>query len=417
MRIRDRLALWLSSKDLQHDFEMGLWPFTSQRTSSGARVNPDISMQVATVNACVRIIAENIASMPLYIYRWKANGGRFRDRAHPLYNVLNYSPNQQQTRFEFVEMMLGHILLRGNFYALKILDQGGNIRSLFPLHPDRVTPKREADLSITYEVRMEKGQVLQFPAANMFHVRDLSFDGLKGDSRISQIAESVGTSLQAEEFQARFFSNDATPGGVLEHPAALGEKAFKNLEQQINSKFRGASNSHKFLILQEGMKWQQMGVTAKDAEFLGLRKFNKGEIASIFRVPPHMIGDTERSTSWGTGIEQQSIGFLVYTLLPWQVRIEQAIMRDLLTEQDRQFNFVEFLPTSLLRGDVKSRFDSYAVGRQWGWLSINDIRRMENMDPIGVKGDEYISPLNMAPVGSTPTQPAPGDNSTDGGQA
>jgi len=361
-------------------------------------------MRASAVYACVKVLAETIASLPLIVYRRLPNGGKERALEHPQYRLLHDQPNGWQTSFEWREMTQGHVTLRGMAYSEIIPGPRGAVEELIPLHPDRVEPKRLENGSLIYIHRPENGKERRLTQEEVFVLRGLSSDGIKGLSPIEHARESIGLSLATEGYGARFFQNDARPGGVLESPNKLDESAYKNLKTSWAEAYSGVANSHKPAILEQGLTWKQMGMTSEDAQFLETRKFQLSEIARIFRVPPHMIGDLERSTN--NNIEHQSIEFVVHTIRPWLVRWEQAITRDLLIGAGEYF--AEFLVDGLLRGDFKTRSEGYASAVTTGWMTPNEVREKENLNPIE-GGDELMKPLNMAPGGEPPKK----DNNDD----
>lgn len=368
-------------------------------SAAGIRVTPDSAMRSEAVYSCVRVRSETLAAMPLIVYKRLPDGGKERAPYHPLYRVLHDFPSQTQTSFEFREMMNAHLDLRGNAYAKIDSGPSGPVSTLTALHPDRVQVKRYTDGSFDYNVRQLDGGAKVYKPNEIFHVRGWSLDGITGLSPISVARECVGIDLAAQDYAARFLKNDATPGIVLKHPAKLSQEAYNRIRNSWQENQTG-ENRHKAAILEEGMGIDKLGMTNKDAQFLEARRFQKNEICAIFRVPPHMAGDLERSTH--SNIEHQGIEFTVYTMLPLAKRWEQAITRDLffqLPNDDNEY-FAEFLLDGLNRGDMDSRYTAYAIGIQWGWLCPNDVRRMENMNPID-GGDVYLRPLNMVPS-STP---------------
>lgn len=374
------------------------WP--GPLTSAGIQVSADTAMKTSAVWGCVRLISESMATLPLLIYRRRADGGRDRDDEYPLAQLLHYQPNEWQTAFEFIEMMTGHVLLRGNAYAEIVRRGGGPATALIPLHPDLVEVTALRFGGMKYKVRQSDGTSVDLRDDQVLHIRGLSSDGVKGLSVIDYARESIGLAQAAEQYGARFFGNDSRPGGVLKHPGKLQESGAKRLKESWEAAHTGV-NQHRVAILEEGMEWQQIGVSPEDAQFLQIREFQVTDIARWFRVPLHMIQETTRSTSWGSGIEQLSLAFVQFTLLPWARRWEQAILRDLIMDPD--VHYAEFKVDALARGDQGSRYGAYAVGRQWGWLSVNDVRQLENMNPID-NGDEYLVPLNMRDS-STPYNP------------
>jgi HK97 family phage portal protein len=366
----------------------------SSSTASGAHVTPDRSMHVAAVFACVRIITGAVATMPLNIKR-RVDARTREDAAdHPVSRLVRRAPNAWMTPSAFRRMLTAHVLLRGNAYALKV-KSAGKVVALIPMHPDRVVPRQASDNSIAYVYTRPDGGTITLPKDEVFHLIGLTLDGLNGVSVIRYAREAVGVALQTEKHGAKVFENGASLGLHFEHPTSLSAQALDNLKTSLEQ-FRGAENAHRMLITEEGMKINRVGMTMEDAQYIATRQFTRGEIAMFFGVPPHMIGDTEKSTSWGTGIEQQSLGFVAYTLQDWLTAWEETINRDLIAEDDV---FARFNTAGLVRGDIKTRYQAYALGRQWGFLSANDIRNKEDENPIE-GGDTYFEPLNMAAAGT-----------------
>lgn len=353
-------------------------------------------MTMPAVYACVRVLAETVASLPLITYRTRPDGGRERAGDLALARLLARRPNSEMTAFELEELLTSQCAQWGNAYAFLDLDQRGQVMALWPMRPDRTQPQRRNG-ELQYRYRMDDGQEVVLPAWQVHHRRGLSGDGIVGYSplRVAMLAVSLG--MATEEFGARFFSNGARPGMVLEHPGKLSDQAFERLKASWRDDHQGLSNSHKIRILEEGMKVEAVGIPPEEAQFLQTRTFQAQEIARIYRMPPHKIGLLENSTF--SNIEHQSIEFVTDTIRPWLRRFEQAQVRDLLTESEQQTIYTEYLVEGLLRGDTVSRYQSYAVGRQWGWLAVNDIRRLENMEPIA-DGDVYLQPLNMVQAGA-----------------
>jgi HK97 family phage portal protein len=376
------------------------------QTTSGAVVTPEGSLQSTTVFACVRVLTGAIASLPMLTYRRRADGGRDRATNHYLYPVLHDVTNGEMTAFEWRECTVGHLALWGNAYSEIEENNAGQVIGLWPLRPDRVLPRRNPSTKqIEYVVQVPKGgPPVVLPAERVMHVRGLGTSGLFGLSPIQMARQAIGLSLAAEEFGARFFANGATPGLVLHHPGLLSDEAYKRLKESWKEQHEGLSNAQRTAILEEGVTVEKIGIPPEDAQFLETRKFQVADIARVYGIPPHMVGDVERSTSWGTGIEQQGIGFVTYTLDPWLVRIEQRAGMSLLMPAERREYFIQFLVDALLRADTQARYAAYNTARQGGWMSVNEIRSRENMNPIP-GGDTYLSPLNMTPVGA----PAGGD--------
>ncbi len=370
------------------------WFGGSSNTASGITVTPDKAMRLTAVFAAVRIIAESVAGLPLIVYRRKQNGKEPAPK-HPLYRLLHDSPNRWQTAFEWREMMTGHVVLRGNAYS-EILSNGGNpISELVPLHPDRIDPFVAPDKSIAYEYRPEQGESRVILQDEMFHLRGFGSDLLGGVSVIEHNREAIGLGMAAEEFGARFFGNGTVLSGVLEHPQELGDKAFERLQASWVDRHGGVSRSNRPAILEEGMKWQALGVKPEEAQFLETRKFQVTEIARMFRLPPHMLADLEKATF--TNIEQQSLDFIMHSLRSWLVRWEQRIQIDLFTTEGRKNFFTKHNLEGLLRGDSDARQKFYSGMFNIGAYSVNDILELEDRNPVD-GGDQRFVPLNMIPL-------------------
>ena len=360
-------------------------------TSSGKTVNERTAMQTTAVYSCVRILAETVASLPLHTFK-HTESGKEKATEHSIYHLLADEPNPEMTSFVFRETLMGHLLLWGNAYAQIIRDGRGNIIALYPLMPDRMTVDR-ADSGEIYYIYNKEGQQYYLRNYEVLHIPGLGFDGLIGYSPIAMAKNAIGMAIATEEYGASFFANGANPGGVLEHPGVVKDPA--RVRESWNSVYQGTKNAHRVAVLEEGMKFQSIGIPPEQAQFLQTRKFQLNEIARIFRIPPHMIGDLDKSSF--SNIEQQSLEFVMYTLDPWVVRLEQAIKRALFSESEKKEYFVKFNVDGLLRGDYQSRMNGYAVGRQNGWLSANDIRELENLNriPDDLGGDLYLVNGNM----------------------
>ena len=365
-------------------------------TSSGKNVNERTAMRVTAVYSCVRILSEAIASLPLHLYKQIDKGGKEKAINHPLYKLLHDEPNPEMTSFVFRETLMSHLLLWGNAYAQIIRNGKGQIVALYPLMPNRMSVDRDPNGKIYYKYSVNEsdnrglkniGQIY-LKKEDIFHIPALGFDGLVGYSPIAMAKNAIGMALATEEYGAKFFANGASPSGVLEHPGNIKDPT--KLRESWNSLFQGSSNSHKIAILEEGLKYQPIGISPNEAQFLETRKFQIDEIARIFRVPPHMVGDLDKSSF--SNIEQQSLEFVKYTLDPWVTRWEQAIHRSLLLESEKTDYFAKFNVDGLLRGDYQSRMSGYATGIQNGFLSPNDIRSLENMDliPDNLGGNLYL---------------------------
>ena len=362
------------------------YSFLFGRTTSGKPVNERTAMQTTAVYACVRILAEAVASLPLHVYEYQDDGGKKLVHDHPLYYLLHDEPNPEMTSFVFRETLMSHLLIWGNAYAQIIRDGAGRVLGLYPLLPDKMEVQRDDKGNIYYVYSRNSDENPMFKeygniklkAEAVLHIPGLGFDGLIGYSPIAMAKNAVGMTLACEEYGASFFANGANPGGVLEHPGVLKDPS--KVRESWNSVYRGVSNAHKIAVLEEGMKYQQIGIPPEEAQFLETRKFQINEIARLYRIPPHMVGDLDKSSF--SNIEQQSLEFVKYTLDPWVIRWEQSLQRSLLLPGEKGKYFIKLNVDGLLRGDYQSRMNGYAVGRQNGWFSANDIREMENMNPI-----------------------------------
>jgi HK97 family phage portal protein len=372
-------------------------------SSSGKNVNERSAMQMTAVYACVRILSEAIAGLPLHLYRYSDEGSKEKAVDNPLYFLLHDEPNEEMTSFVFRETLMTHLLLWGNAYAQIIRNGKGSVMALYPLMPNKMEVDRDENGQIIYKYNRSKDEAntkeegtVVLESADVLHIPGLGFDGLVGYSPIAMAKNAIGMAIACEEFGSKFFANGASPSGVLEHPGILKDPA--RVRDSWNAAYGGSANSHKVAVLEEGMKYTPISISPNEAQFLETRKFQINEIARIFRVPPHMVGDLEKSSF--SNIEQQSLEFVKYTLDPWVIRWEQSLSRALLTQDEKQTYFFKFNIDGLLRGDYQSRMNGYAVGRQNGWMSANDIRELENMDriPEELGGDLYLVNGNMLPL-------------------
>ena len=369
-------------------------------TTSGKPVNEHTAMQMTAVYSCVRILAEAVAGLPLHLYKYTASGGKEKALSHPLYFLLHDEPNPEMSSFVFRETLMTHLLLWGNAYAQIIRNGKGEVIALYPLMPNRMSVDRDSSGALYYtytrysdEAPTMNGMTVTLRPSEVLHIPGLGFDGLVGYSPIAMAKNAIGMAIACEEYGAKFFANGAAPGGVLEHPGTI--KDPQKVRDSWNAAYQGSSNSHRVAVLEEGMKYQPIGISPEQAQFLETRKFQINEIARIFRVPPHMVGDLEKSSF--SNIEQQSLEFVKYTLDPWVIRWEQAISRALLRPDEKKLYFAKFNVDGLLRGDYVSRMNGYATARQNGWMSANDIRELENLDriPPELGGDLYLINGNM----------------------
>ena len=367
--------------------------FSFGTANSGEKVDEQSAMQISTVYACVRLLA--VAALPLHLYRY-TDGGKGKESAfdHPLYRILYRQPNDEMSSFIWRETMMTHLLLWGNAYSQIIRDGRNNVLGLYPLLPENVEVDRDEQGQLYYiyhaytdEVPGEQNQDIYFRKDEILHIPGLGFNGLVGFSPIAMMKNSLGTTLAVEKYGASFFKNGAQPSGVLEHPGVL--KDPQKIRDNWTAVYGGANNAHRVAVLEEGMAYKAISLPPEDSQFLSTRQFGVEEICRIFRVPPHMVQSLEHATF--SNIEHQSIDFVVHTLTPWLVRFEQAIIKDLLLEEEQDVLFPKFNVDGLLRGDYQSRMNGYATGISNGFLSPNDIHRLENMDLIPAEegGDDY----------------------------
>ena len=383
--------LFKSRADPQNSFLSSTYSFFFGSTTSGKTVNERTALQTTAVYACVRILSETLASLPLHLYKY-TDSGKEKATDNPLYRLLHNEPNPEMTSFVLRETLMSHLLLWGNAYAQVIRDGRGQVLALYPLLPEKMEIDRLDSGELYYEYQTDKGKVI-LRKEEVLHIPGLGFDGIKGQSPIAMAKNAIGMAIATEEYGAKFFSNGANPGGVLEHPGVV--KDPKRVRDSWNAVYQGSSNSHRVAVLEEGMKFTPIGIPPEQAQFIATRKFQINEIARIFRIPPHMIGDLEKSSF--SNIEQQSLEFVKYTLDPWVVRWEMALQKALLSPTEKEEYFIKFNVDGLLRGDYQSRMSGYSVGRQNGWLSANDIRELENLNliPKELGGDLYLINGNM----------------------
>jgi len=379
------------------------------RSMAGMQVTPDSAMRVSAVYACVRELSQSFAVLPVEFYRQQGRK-RVKVTNHPLYKLLRKRPNRWQNAYEWREMLQGHIALRGNAYNYVSANSRGEIKELIPLHPDRVKIAIKSDGDYGYEYTERGGQKTTYAREEIWHIKGLAPDIYRGYNPIELARDSVGTALAAQEYGARFFANDAKPtGGWIEHPGSFktpeAKKQFRDSWQQMQSGF----NRGKTAILEGGMKYHDIGISNVDAQFLETKKFGIEDIARMFGVPPHRIGHLERSTN--NNIEHQGLEYVTYTMMPIAERWEASIEAELLFDDDEieiEFNF-----SRLLRGDSKSRGSYYKDGILTGWMTRNEAREMENLNPIDGL-DEPLRPLNMMPESEADDED--GDEKNDEGE-
>lgn len=370
------------------------WFGVGSSTKSGIDVTASSAIQFSFVWDCVNVLAQDIAKVPLILYRRDGDADNSRSHAkdHPLYRLLKYKPNAQQTSYQFRLLAEATVLLRGNFYAWIKLDGRGRPEELIPWPYTHVRTEQDGN-TLKYWLRVKGGSEIQVNPKDIYHLRGLNLDanGLLGVSPITAMREAIGEGIAAQRYGAAFFKNQARPSATLSHPGELTEQAGKNIRKSWEDLYQG-DNAHRIAILEEGVTYTPISITNEDAQFLETRKFNRGEIAAIFRIPPYKIGDLERATF--SNIEQQSIEYVYDTLMPHAVNWEQQIWFSLLSESEQEIYKAEFNLDSLLRGDSAARWQTHAQSIQWGVRSPNEVRELENMNPRE-GGDEYLQPSNM----------------------
>lgn len=373
-------------------------------TGSGAIITPDTSIRITAVYNAVKIITEAVSSLPFVLYKRTTVKDREPEYGHDLFSLLSLKPNHWQTWMEFSELMTLHLLLRGNAYAQIVPSRDtGQISKLIPLHPDDMKVETTSRGFPKYVFKRQDGTTRVFQYWQIFHLRNLSLDGLTGLSPIELNREALGVARSAEDYSARFYGNDSTPGGVLEHPGRLDEKVHNRLKASWQQAHQGTKKSHKAAILEEGMTWKPISISARDAQFIEARQFQIEEIARIFNLPPHMLKDLRNATF--TNIEAQDLSFLKHSLRPWLIRWQQAVQRDLIslvddtTVEGTQLPalFAEFDSDVITRADIKTRNDAHATAIQHGYMSINEVRAENGLNPIE-GGDIHLLPLNMVPL-------------------
>lgn len=378
--------------------------FAGGLSDAGQPVSPQTAMQLTAVYGCVRILSEAIAELPLNVYEYTKDGSKEKAYNHPLYLLLHDQPNPEMTSFQFRETIMSHLCLWGNAYVQIIRNGRGDVVALYPLMPNQMQIARDTNTGKLYyiyqrsidEVDPGKIEQITLPQDQVLHIAGLGYDGIRGYSPLSMASNAIGAAIASDKYAGRFYANAATPSGVLEFPGSL--KDAEALRKKFEGSFAGAINAGKTPVLEEGMQYKPISISPQDAQFLETRKFNIDEIARIFRVPPHMLADLEKSSF--SNIEQQSLEFVKYTIAPWVARIEQAMKKSLLRDDEKKKYFMLFNLEGLLRGDYQSRMNGYAIARQNGWMSANDIRELENMNRIPDEegGSEYLVNGNMLPL-------------------
>ena len=386
MKIPFLSTLFRSRASPKNNFWQSAHTFFFGPTPSGQTVNERTAMSTSAVYACVRVLAETIASLPLHTYR-RHEGGKEKAVDHDLYPLLHDAPNPEMTSFVFRELMMTHLLLWGNAYAQILRDGRHRVLALYPLMPDNMKVDRDERGALFYVYRKE-GKEYRLNREEVLHIPGLGFDGLVGHSPIAMAKNAIGMALATESYGATLFANDARPSVVLEHPGVLKEP--KKIRDSWNHIYQGSQNAHKVAVLEEGMSVKTLSMPPEQAQFLETRKFQVEEICRIFRVPPHLVASLDRATF--SNIESQSISYIDNTIVPWVSRLEQALHQSLLSPEEKKTHLIKFNLNGRLRGDAQSRAAFYQTMRQNGVMSANDIRELEEMNriPATEGGDQYL---------------------------
>jgi HK97 family phage portal protein len=384
---------------IREEFNDVIRKFLAGETVTGGdsteSVSSESAMRYSAVFSCVRVLAETYASCPIMLYKKNKDGSREPVNDLPIYDLLHSTPNEEMAAFNFKESTMMSLNLGGNAVIQKLYNRFGEVVGLYPFKWDRVKIERSKETNkLEYHIDGNK-MVLQ--RNEVIHIPGLSFDGIIGLSPLTYAARSVNLGLSYEKFGVNFYKNGAHAGGILEHPNALSDASFERLKKDFANSYQGLANTGKPIILEDGMKYNPITIDPVDAQLLESRKFQVEDICRIYRVPLHLVQNLDRATN--NNIEHQSLEFIMYTMLPWFKRSEDCYNSQGLTREHRQDGYyLEHKIDGLLRGDAKSRSEAYAAGRQWGWLSVNDIRKLENLNPIA-NGDIYLQPLNMGEAG------------------
>ena len=362
--------------------------FTGAATASGQKVTTDSALRQPAVFACVRVISEDVASLPCKIYQKNSDGNRTSISSHPIAKLMQLTPNPEMSSFTFKETMTAHVLTHGNAYAEIEHNGAGEVVALWILLPEKMQIKViEGNIVYEYDNKM------RLSSDKVLHLRGLGHDGIMGYSPIQYCKETIGISAAMEQSGGSFFANSSRPSGVLSHPAKLSEDASRRLRQGWDGMYSGSGNLGRTAILEEGMQWKGLSIPHSDAQWIEARQFALQDIARMYRVPPHMIGDLSRSSF--SNIESQQISYMQQTIMPWLRRWEQEINRKLIGGDGSLY--AEFMAEEILRGNTSERFDAYKTARESGWMSVNEIRERENLNKIE-GGDSYIQPLNFADI-------------------
>lgn len=407
MSLKTRISKWFKRSGTSTPSQWLIdWVHGGLETASGKNVNEDSALKYTPFWAAVRIISGTVASLPFIVYR-RNGANKEREMNHPIYKLLHNRPNEFMDAATFIETRQAHVLTYGNGYAEIQRDGGGRPIALWPLLPYQTFRKISKEGIPYYEIRMSTGGTVYLPDYNVLHIKGLGFDGYTGYDVVSYHKEAIGYGMAVKEFGSRFFGNDAFSGGGLELPAtmSLSSEAIKRLTDSWQTEQGGLTKAHRVRMLEEGMKWVKMGVDPEQAQAIETQKYTVDDCSRIFNIPPHKLASLQFATF--SNIEEQNIDFLTSTMLYWFRKWEQECNYKLFMPSEQNNMFCEILVEGLLRGNIASRYGAYNIGRNAGFLSVNDIREKENMNPIGPEGDIYLEPLNMKPAGTENPEPAP----------
>ena len=400
MKFIDRCKLFLSPQnalfEVLQKYSQDFLAGEDVPTSDNSTIDANTAMSFTAVFACNRVLSETLASCPIFLYEKDSKGNRVQVTDAPEYQLMHYTPNPEMTPGQFKETGMSNMNLGGNFIAQKVFNLHGDLLELRPILWNRVRIDIDKDTGkLLYFI---DGKTEPKTRDEILHIPGLTLDGYIGVTPLTYAAITVNVGLSQDKFERNFYLNRASTSGIFQYPNELGDEAFKRLKKDIKKNYTGLSNAGVPMILEGGGQFKEVTMKLTDAQFLESKRFRIEDVCRIFRIPLHLVQDLTRSTN--NNIEHQSLEFIVYTMLPWFKRWEENLNLQLLSNESKRKNrYFEFKVDALLRGDAQTRASAYAQGRQWGWLSVNDIRRLENMDPIE-NGDIYLQPLNMSEAGT-----------------
>jgi HK97 family phage portal protein len=397
-RIADRIVAQRQTSDPEHVRQVSLFP---SMAASGVYVNEDIALSCSTAWACGSLIARSIAMLPKQCFAPRGTepeDGNQRLPNHEVEGLLHRQPNPEISAFSFAETLYLSALFNGNGYAEIERDNFRRPVALWPLASNWVTPCRDSGSgALEYEVANSYGRTVTIPAEDMFHLAGPSISGPAGMSVIEYAKNAIGIAVAQERFAANFMRNQAAPSGMIKVKVGISEAGLKRVRAEVENTLTGTRKAGKVMVGDSDWEWVPIGVSPQDAEFLAQRRFSVEEVCRFFGVPPQLIGDTSKQTF--ANYEQAGLNFLGLAVLPWTVRFEQEANRKLFVQgRGRAKPFLKINTAAIVRANIEAQYRAFALGRQWGWLSVNDIRRTLDMEPIGPEGDVYLQPTGLAPV-------------------